>query len=71
MVKKKRPGSLAYDPRKDDFYFSPLRDTFAAAALTGILASDKDRRVSDKGAARMAFEMADAMLAEKRRTEEE
>lgn len=41
-----------------------LRDQFAAAALTGLLASDQyDRLVTAADYADAAYEMADAMLA--------
>lgn len=49
---------------KDKAQRQRLRDQFAAAALTGLLASDQyDRLVTAADYADAAYEMADAMLA--------
>ena len=45
-----------------------LRDTFAAAALTGLLAGPGDKDFSADYWARHAYEAADAMLRERERT---
>ena len=42
-----------------------LRDTFAAAALTGLLAAPTDKDRSMEYWARLAYEAADAMLRER------
>lgn len=44
--------------------FVSLRDTFAAAALTGLLAND-DLCAGDDKLSRMAYDIADAMLRER------
>lgn len=54
------------DPRLVDDYLLTIRDQFAAAALTGILAShagDADLKLpTEAAAAKWAYEYADAML---------
>jgi hypothetical protein len=47
-----------------------LRDTFAAAALTGLLAAPTDKDRSSEYWARFSYEIADAMLRERERVEE-
>ncbi len=44
------------------------RDTFAAAALTGLLAAPTDKDRSSEYWARFSYEIADAMLRERERT---
>jgi hypothetical protein len=47
------------------------RDTFAAAALTGLLAgSEHNRDLDDSGHAELAYFIADAMLRERERRKE-
>lgn len=47
-----------------------LRDTFAAAALTGLLAQGDDGSFSEESYARAAYRWADAMLRERDRVRE-
>jgi len=60
------------EKRKADWKLSErerLRDTFAAAALTGLLADDGDRtEYAMPNFAARAYEWADAMLRERERT---
>lgn len=46
-----------------------MRDYFAAQALMGLLAADKDAEFKPAGAAESAYGMADAMLAHKYATD--
>ena len=50
-------------PRADEY--PSLRDTFAAAALTGLLSQGDDGSFSEESYARAAFRWADAMLRER------
>jgi hypothetical protein len=47
-----------------------LRDQFAAAALTGLLAQGDDGSFSEEWYARAAYRWADAMIAERSRSYE-
>ena len=56
-------------PTAELHYGMSLRDYFAAAALTGMLAStDTCEIVVKKSMVQFAYKMADAMIAERRKT---
>ena len=54
--------------RKEHAELVRLRDTFAAAALTGLLAAPTDKDRSMEYWARLAYESSDAMLLKRSRT---
>ena len=61
-------GEQIIEAKKQHAETDRLRDTFAAAALTGLLAGPGDKDFSADYWARHAYEAADAMLRERGRT---
>jgi hypothetical protein len=61
-------GEQIIEAKKQHAETDRLRDTFAAAALTGLLAGPGDKDFSADYWARHAYEAADAMLRERSRT---
>lgn len=57
--------AIVFPQHDDEAEMMRLRDRFAAAALTGLLADPSERGLDVAVWACMAYELADAMLAER------
>jgi hypothetical protein len=66
MADARNPYAFPALTEDDEYNGMTLRDWFAGQALAGLLSNSNDC-FNPEGAARVAFEIADAMLAERER----